>query len=321
MKVLGRRAVIATAGALAATGTASAQDYPTKPIRIISPFGPGTATDTVARVIGNEIGKLTGQAVVIENKPGAEGQIGAQAAAAAAPDGYTVFITTQTTQAINPHVYKSLTYDPVKNFTPVCGLTLGAQIVMVKNELPVKTVAEFIALAKKEPGKLSFGSGNGSSRGGAELFRVMAKIDLLGVPYKSQPQAVSDLLGGRIDIIFSDFTAGLPAVLDGRTRGIAVTSDEPIPGLEQFPTVASTVPGFEMWAWTAAYLPAGTPKPIVDKLNALIREAMKSESYLTLTKTTYGIPFPGTPEELAAFQASETKKWGEIVKVAGMQEP
>ena len=317
MRLLGWLAAILAAGAL----PASAQDYPSKPIRIIAPFGPGTATDTVARVIGNEIGKLTGQAVVIENKPGAEGQIGAQAAATAAPDGYTLFITTQTTQAINPHVYKSLTYDPVKNFTPVCGITLGAQIVMVKNELPVKTVAEFIALAKKEPGKLSFGSGNGSSRGGAELFRVMAKIDLLGVPYKTQPQAVSDLLGGRIDIIFSDFTAGLPAVLDGRARGIAVTSKKPIPGLEQFPTVDSTVPGFEMWAWTAAYAPAGTPKPIVDKLNALIREAMKSESYLTLTRTTYGIPFPGTPEELAAFQASETKKWGEIVTVAGMQEP
>lgn len=317
MRVLGWLAAIAMAGAL----PAAAQDYPNKPIRIISPFGPGTATDTVARVIGNELGKLTGQAVVIENKPGAEGQIGAQAAAAAPPDGYTVFITTQTTQAINPHVYKSLTYDPVKNFTPVCGLTLGAQIVMVKNELPVKTIADFIALAKKESGKLSFGSGNGSSRGGAELFRVMAKIDLLGVPYKSQPQAVSDLLGGRIDIIFSDFTAGLPAVLDGRARGIAVTSDKPIPGLEQYPTVASTVPGFEMWAWTAAYVPAGTPKPVVDKLNALIREAMKSESYLTLTKTTFGIPFPGTPEELATFQASETKKWGEIVRVAGMQEP
>jgi tripartite-type tricarboxylate transporter receptor subunit TctC len=321
MKVLGRRAAIATAGALAVTGQASAQDFPSKPIRVIAPFGPGTATDTVARVIANELGKLTGQSVVIENKPGAEGQIGAQAAAAAAPDGYTVFITTQTTQAINQHVYKSLTYDPVKSFAPVSGLTLGAQIVMVKNELPVKTVAEFIALAKKEPGKLSFGSGNGSSRGGAELFRVMAKIDVLGVPYKTQPQAIGDLLGGRIDIIFSDFTAGLPAVLDGRARGIAVTSKKPIPGLEQFPTVDSTVPGFEMWAWTAAYVPVGTPKPIVDKLNALIREAMKSESYLTLTKTTYGIPFPGTPEELAAFQASETKKWGEIVTVAGMQEP
>jgi tripartite-type tricarboxylate transporter receptor subunit TctC len=317
MRLLGWLAVFVAAGAL----PASAQDYPSKPIRIIAPFGPGTGTDTVARVIGNEIGKLTGQAVVIENKPGAEGQIGAQAAAAAAPDGYTVFITTQTTQAINPHVYKSLTYDPVKSFTPVCGIGLGAQIVMVKNELPVKTVAEFIALAKKEPGKLSFGSGNGSSRGGAELFRVMAKIDVLGVPYKTQPQAVTDLMGGRIDIIFSDFTAGLPAVLDGRARGIGVTSKKPIPGLEQFPTVDSTVPGFEMWAWTAAYVPAGTPKPIVDKLNALVREAMKSEGYLTLTRTTYGIPFPGTPEELAAFQASETKKWGEIVTVAGMKEP
>ena len=317
MRLLGWLAAIVVLGAL----PVSAQDYPSKPLRVVAPFGPGTATDTVARVIANELGKLTGQPVVVDNKPGAEGQIGAQTAAQAAPDGYTLFITTQTTQAINPHVYKSLTYDPVKSFTPVCGLTLGAQVVMVKNELPVKTVADFIALAKKEPGKLSFGSGNGSSRGGAELFRVMAKIDLLGVPYKSQPQAVADLLGGRIDIIFSDFTAGLPAVLDGRARGIGVTSKKPIPGLEQFPPVDATVPGFEMWAWTAVYVPAGTPRPIVDKLNALVREAMKSESYLTLTRTTYGIPFPGTPEDLAAFQASETKKWGEIVKVAGMQEP
>jgi tripartite-type tricarboxylate transporter receptor subunit TctC len=297
------------------------QDFPAKPIRIIAPFGPGTATDTVARVIAAEMGKLTGQSVVVENKPGAEGQIGAQAAAAAAPDGCTMFITTQTTQAMNQHIYKSLAYDPVKSFTPVCGLTLGAQVVMVKNELPVKTIAEFIALAKQQPGKLTFGSGNGSSRGGAELFRVMSKIELLGVPYKTQPQAVTDLMGGRIDIIFSDFTAGLPAVLDGRARGIAVTSKKPIPGLEQFPTVDSTVPGFEMWAWTAAYVPAGTPRPIVDRLNALVREAMKSESYLTLTRTTHGIPFPGTPDELAGFQAAETKKWGEIVTVAGMKEP
>jgi tripartite-type tricarboxylate transporter receptor subunit TctC len=299
----------------------AAQDFPSKPIRIIAPFGPGTATDTVARVIGAEIGKLTGQAVVIENKPGAEGQIGAQAAATAPPDGYTVFITTQTTQAINQHVYKSLPYDPVKSFAPISGLTLGAQVVMVKNELPVKTVAELIDLAHKEPGKLSFGSGNGSSRGGAELFRIMAKVDLLGVPYKTQPQAIGDLLGGRLDVIFSDFTTGLPPVLDGRARGIAVTSKKPIEGLTQFPTVDQTVPGFEMWAWTAAYVPTGTPRPIVDKLNALVREAMKSETYRTLTRTTYGMGFPGSPEELAAFQASETKKWGEIVTVAGMKEP
>jgi tripartite-type tricarboxylate transporter receptor subunit TctC len=317
MRRLGWLMAIAAAWAL----PVSAQEFPSKPIRIIAPFGPGTATDTVARVVAAEMGKLTGQSVVVENKPGAEGQIGAQAAAGAAPDGYTMFITTQTTQAMNAHVYKSLAYDPVKSFAPISGLTLGAQVVMVKNELPVKTVGELIALARKEPGKLSFGSGNGSSRGGAELFRIMAKVDLLGVPYKTQPQAVSDLLGGRIDVIFCDFTTGLPPVLDGRARGIAVTSKERIPGLDQFPTVDSTVPGFEMWAWTAAYVPAGTPRPIVDKLNALVREAMKSESYKTLTRTTFGVAFPGSPEELAAFQAAESKKWGEIVTVAGMKEP
>ena len=301
---------------------AAAQDYPNKPIRIVTAFGPGTATDVAARVIGAEIATQTGQSVVIENKPGAEGQIAAQAAAAAAPDGYTLFFTTQTTQAINPHVYKALAYDPVKSFAPVAGITQGPQIVMVRNDLPAKTIGELIALAKAQPGKLSFGSGNGSSRGGAELFKIMAKVDLLGVPYKTQPQAVADLLGGRIDVIFSDFTAGLPAVLDGRARGLAVTSKEKIPGLEQFPTVAASgVPGFEIVAWTALYAPAGTPKPIVEKLNVLVRTATGSTAYKNLVKTTYGTSFTGSPEDLAAFQAAETKKWGEIVTTAGMKEP
>ena len=301
---------------------AAAQDYPSRPIRIIAPFGAGTATDIAARTVGAALSSQTGQPVVIENKPGAEGQIGAQAAASAPADGYTLFITTQTTQAMNIHVYKSLPYDPVKSFAPVSGLSLGAQVVMVRNDLPVKTIGELIALAKAQPGKLSFGSGNGSSRGGAELFRIMAKVDLLGVPYKTQPQAISDLMGGRIDVIFSDFTTGLPPVLDGRARGLAVTSKDRLPGLEKFPTVdESGVPGFEMWAWTAAYVPAGTPRPIVDKLNALIREAMKSEAYRNLTRTTFGVPFSGSPEDLAAFQATETKKWGAIVETAGMKEP
>ena len=317
MRMLGLLAGMAVALAM----PAAAQDYPTKPIRIVVPFGSGTATDIVARTVGAEIASRTGQAVVIDNKPGAEGQIGAQAAATSAPDGYTLFITTQTTQAINIHVYKSLPYDPVKSFAPVSGLSLGAQVVMVKNELSAKTIGELIALARKQPGKLSFGSGNGSSRGGAELFRIMAKVDLLGVPYKTQPQAVSDLLGGRIDVIFCDFTTGLPPVLDGRARGLAVTSKKRIAGLDQFPTVDETVPGFEMWAWTAAFVPAGTPQPIVDKLNALVREAVASEAYRTLTRTTYGVPFAGSPDELASFQANETKKWGEIVTVAGMKEP
>lgn len=301
---------------------AVAQDYPSRPIKIITAFGPGTATDLAARAIGQGIAAQTGQTVVIDNKPGAEGQIAAQSAATAVPDGYTLFFTTQTTQAINPHVYKSLAYDPVKSFAPIAGITLGAQIVMVRNDLPAKTIQEFVALAKAQPGKLSFGSGNGSSRGGAELFRIMTKIDLLGVPYRTQPQAVADLLGGRTDIIFSDFTVGLPPVLDGRARGLAVTSKQRIPGLEQFPTVdESGVPGFEMWAWTALYAPAGTPRPIIDRLNALVRQAAKSPAYLNLLKTSHGISFVGSPEELAAFQATETKKWAEIVSTAGMKEP
>ena len=301
---------------------AAAQDYPARPIKIITAFGPGTATDIAARAIGQDIAVQTGQTVVIDNKPGAEGQIAAQSAAAAAPDGYTLFFTTQTTQAINPHVYKSLAYDPVKSFAPIAGITLGAQIVMVRTDLPAKTIQEFIALAKAQPGKLSFGSGNGSSRGGAELFRIMTRTDLLGVPYKTQPQAITDLLGGRIDIIFSDFTVGLPPVLDGRARGLAVTSKQRIPGLDQFPTVdESGVPGFEMWAWTAMYAPAGTPKPIIDRLNALVRQAAKSPAYLNLLKANYGVSFVGSPEELAAFQATETKKWAEIVSIAGMKEP
>jgi tripartite-type tricarboxylate transporter receptor subunit TctC len=317
MRMLGLLAGMAMVLAL----PVAAQDYPTKPIRIVVPFGPGTATDIVARTVGAQLSSKIGQPVVIENKPGAEGQIGAQAAATAAPDGYTLFITTQTTQAMAVHIYKALPYDPVKSFAPISGLSLGAQVVMVKNELPVKTVGELIELARAQPGKLSFGSGNGSSRGGAELFRIMAKVDLLGVPYKTQPQAISDLMGDRIDVIFSDFTTGLPPVLDGRARGLAVTSKKRIPGLEQFPTVDESVPGFEMWAWTAAYAPAGTPRPIVDKLNTLVREAVASEAYRALTRTTYGVPFSGSPEELAAFQASETRKWGEIIAVAGMKEP
>jgi tripartite-type tricarboxylate transporter receptor subunit TctC len=308
-------------GILQATPLA-AQDFPKRSIHIIAPFGPGTATDTVARVVAAEMSRRTGQSVVVDNRPGAEGQIGAQAAAAAAPDGYTIFVTTQTTQAINQHVYKSLPYDPVKSFAPISGLSSGAQIVMVRNDLPVKSIPELIALARSQPGKLTFGSGNGSARGAAELFRIMAKVDLLGVPYKTQPQVIADLLGGRIDVTFSDFTTGLPPVRDGRARGLAVTSPERYRGLEQFPTVAeSGLPGYESRPWNAAYAPAGTPRPIIDRLNRLIREAVASEAYQTLLRTTLGVPFPGSPEELAAWQEKEIVKWGEVVRIAGMKEP
>jgi tripartite-type tricarboxylate transporter receptor subunit TctC len=299
----------------------AAQDFPTRPIHIIAPFGPGTATDTVARVLAAELQRQTGQSVVVDNRAGAEGQIGAQAAAAAAPDGYTLFVTTQTTQSINQHVYKKLPYDPVTSFAPISALSGGAQMVIVRNDLPVKTIPEFIALAREQPGKLTFGSGNGSARGAAELFRIMAKVDLLGVPYKTQTQVIADLLGGRIDVTFSDFTTGLPSVRDGRARGLAVTSPQRYPGLDQFPAVAEFIPGYESRPWNAVYAPAGTPRPVIDKLNRLVRDAVASEAYRNLLKTTLAVPFAGSPEDLAAWQETETKKWGEIVRIAGMKEP
>ncbi len=306
MKTLGLLAGMAVSLVL----PVAAQDFPSKPIRIIAPFGPGTATDTVARVVAAEIGKLTGQSVVIENKPGAEGQIGAQAAAAAAPDGYTMFITTQTTQAINQHVYKTLAYDPVKSFTPVSGLTLGAQIVMVKNELPVKTVAELIALARKEPGKLSFGSGNGSAAAAPSCFASWQKSTCWACPTNPnrRPSAIF-----WAAVLTSSSPTSRPACRWCSTAaraGLAVTSKKSIPGLDQFPPVDETVPGFEMWAWTAAYVPAGTPRPIVEKLNELVRAALKSEFVPTLTRTTYGVPFPGTPEELRRLPGERRRRSG-----------
>jgi tripartite-type tricarboxylate transporter receptor subunit TctC len=307
---------------IASIAPVAAQDYPTKPIHIIAPFGPGTATDTVARVVAAELTRLSGQAAVVDNKPGAEGQIGAQAAALAPPDGYTLFVTTQTTQSINQHVYKTLPYDPVKSFAPISGLSGGAQMVMVRSDLGVKTIAELIALARAQPGKLTFGSGNGSARGAAELFKIMAKVDLLGVPYKTQTQVIADLLGGRIDVTFSDFTTGLPSVRNGQARGLAVTSLERYPGLEEYPTVAeSGVPGYESRPWNAVYAPAGTPRSIVDKLNGWMREAVASDAYRRLLKINLGVPFAGSPEDLAAWQEAETRKWGEIVRIAGMKEP
>jgi tripartite-type tricarboxylate transporter receptor subunit TctC len=172
----------------------AAQDYPTRPIRVIAPFAPGTATDTAVRAVASELSRLTGQPVKVDNLPGADGQTGMQAAASAPPDGYTILITTQTTQSINPYIYKPLPYDPVKSFAPVSALSGAAQIVLVRKDLDVRSITGLIALAKEQPGKLTYGTGNGSSRGAAELFKMMAQVDLRSVAYKDQPLALADLL-------------------------------------------------------------------------------------------------------------------------------
>ena len=319
---MNRRCTLALAAALAFTGTAAlAQGFPAKPITFVVPFAAGSATDQLARALGADITAQTKQSVVVDNKAGASGFIAAQQVARAAPDGHTVLITTNTTQAANEHLYKKLPYDPVKDFAPLSLLGKGGQIMVVRADYPTKTVGEFLARAKKEPGKLSFGSGSSSSRTAGELLQQMADIKLLHVPYKSNPIAVTDLLGGQIDTMITDMSTGLPQVKAGKLRALGVSSAKRSPLAPEVPTIAEAgVKGYEMGYWFAAYAPAGTPPAVVKRLNELLVHAAKSPEAAKAFYEPSGTEVAtSSPEDLTKFQAAESQKWGRIIKAAGIQ--
>lgn len=309
------------AATLALAGAAQAQTFPDKSITFVVPFAAGTATDQIARALGNGVTAESKQSVVIDNKAGASGFIASQYVAKAAPDGYTVLITTNTTHAANEHLYKKLPYDPVKDFAPITGLGKGGQIMVVSPSFPAKTVAEFIALAKKEPGKYSFGSGSSSSRMAGELLQQMADIKLLHVPYKSNTLAVTDLLGGQINMMITDTATGLPQVKAGKLRALGMSSAARSPLAPDVPTIAeSGVKGYEMGYWFAAYAPAKTPPAVVKRLNELLVKVARSEAARsTFYEPTGTEVFTTTPEEMAKFQTAESQKWGRIVKAAGIE--
>jgi tripartite-type tricarboxylate transporter receptor subunit TctC len=319
-----RRSLTLSAAALALVpllGHAQQQAFPEKPITFVVPFAAGTATDQIARALGNSITAETKQPVVIDNKAGASGFIASQQAAKAPADGYTVLITTNTTHAANEHLFKKLPYDPVKDFAPVTALGKGGQIMVVNPSFPAKSVAEFVALAKKEPGKYSFGSGSSSSRMAGELLQQMADIKLLHVPYKSNTLAVTDLLGGQIHMMITDAATGLPQVKAGKLRALGVSSAARSPLAPDVPTISEAgVKGYEMGYWFAAYAPAKTPPAVVKRLNELLVKAAKSESAKTAFYEPTGTEvFTTSPEELAKFQTAESQKWGRIVKAAGIE--
>jgi tripartite-type tricarboxylate transporter receptor subunit TctC len=316
MKAIHRLAAVAAA---LATTLACAQDYPAKPITFVVPFAAGSATDQIARAMGQSVTTDTKQAVVIDNKPGASGFIAASQVAKASADGYTVLITTNTTHAANEHLYKALPYDPVKDFAPVTLLGKGGQIMIVNPKVEAKTVAEFVALAKKNPGKLTFGSGSSSSRIAGELLQQMAGIQILHVPYKSNPLAITDLLGGQIDMMITDTSTGLPQVKGGKVRALGVTAPKRIALAPDIPTIDEAgVKGYEMGYWFAAYVPAKTPAAVVKRLNELLVAATKSATAKSFYESTGTDPAVSTPDELAKFQTSESQKWGRIVKAAGI---
>src|SRR5258706_4429849 len=267
-RITRRAALLALSAALLPSiAFAQATKYPERPITFIVPFAAGSATDQLARALGQSITDQTKQAVVVDNKAGASGMIAAQAAAKAAPDGYTVLITTNTTHAANEHLYKKLAYDPVKDFVPVTGLGKGGQVLVVRADSPYKSVGDILAKAKKDPNKLSFGSGSSSSRVAGEMFKQLSHTEILHVPYKSNPNAITDLLGGQIDLMITDTATGVPQINRGKLRALGVSTIKRIPMLPDVPTIDEAgAKGQDMGYWFAAYAPAKRPAPVVGAL-------------------------------------------------------
>jgi len=299
---------------------APAQEYPAKPVTFFVPFAAGSATDTLARSLGQGMSAETRQNVLIDNRPGANGIIATQAFIRTAPDGYAVLIATNTTHAANEHLYKKIPYDPVKDFAPVTALARGGQVMVVNPRVPARTVKEFIALAKSQPGKLTFGGGSSSSRVASELFQQMAGLKLVHVPYKSNPMAVSDLVGGHIDMMITDVVTGLPQVEAGKLRALGVSSPQRLPNVPDLPTIAEAgVKGYELTFWFAAYLPAKAPPAVAARLRELFINATKSAPAQSFFKTTGIEAWTTTSAELAKFQSAESTKWAKVIKAAGIQ--
>ncbi len=300
---------------------AAAQGFPERPITFVVPFAAGSGTDQLARALAVPVGAATGQAVIVENKGGANGFIASQYVARAAPDGYTVLIGGVTTHAADEHLFKSLPYDPVNDFEPLTLLGTGGQIMVVNPKFPAKTVAEFVAMAKAQPGKYSFASGSSSSRMAGELLQQLAGIKLLHVPYKSNSLAIADVLGGQVDMIITDTITGLPQVKAGTLRALGVSGSRRSPLAPDIPTIAEAgVKGYEIGYWFAAYAPAKTPPAVVAKLNKLLVDAVHSESARAAFFGPSGVDTTtSSPEELAKFQATESARWGRIISAAHIE--
>jgi tripartite-type tricarboxylate transporter receptor subunit TctC len=308
------------AAAMLAGAQSQAQSYPSKPITIVVPFAAGSGTDQQARAAAQALTAEYNIPVIVDNRAGASGFIAAQYVAKAAPDGYTVLMTTNTTHAANEHLYKKLPYDPVKDFTPVALLSKGQMLLLVNPASPVKSVADLIAAAKKSPGKLNFGSGSSSSRVASELLKQMAQIDVVNVPYKSNPMAITDLLGGQVDFMFADGPTALPQVNGGKLRALAASGSKRMQSAATIPTVEETgIRGYDMSYWTAVYLPPAAPAAVTNKLNEMFLKVSTAPSMVAFQAATSGEASPSTPADLAKFQAAESLKWGRVIRAAGIE--
>jgi tripartite-type tricarboxylate transporter receptor subunit TctC len=303
----------------AIAGRASAETYPSRPIKLIVPFPAGGPTDVQARIVAQEMSKTLGQQIVIENKGGAGGSIAAQAAATSAPDGYTVFFATGGTHGINPSLYKNVPYDAVKDFDPVVFISTSPNVFVANPKFPANTIAELIDYAKKNPGKVNYATaGLGTTTHmSAELLQSVTGVNLVHVPYRGGGPAMNDLLGGQIELMVDGLPSAMPHIKAGSIKALGITTSARTASAPEIPTVAATVPGFEALAWFGLVVPKGTPKEAIDKLNAEANLALRSD----LVKTRYAElgadPVGGSPQDLERQIASELKKWAGVVKATG----
>lgn len=318
LSLLAAASVTAVAGAQAVT---KEPPYPTKPIRFVVPFPPGGTADIQARVLGERLAQRLGQQVMVDNRPGASGNIGMEMVARSPADGYTMVIAMVSSWAVNPHIYK-LPYNVITDFAHIINVSTTPGVLSVHPSLPVKTVKDLIALARQKPGELTYGSSGigGFEQMSAELFDSMAKVKMTHVPYKGAAPALVDLVGGHIQVFFAPITPTLPYIQSGRVRGLAITSGTRSDVLPKVPTIAeSGVPGYENLTWSAIGAPARTPRPIVDRLNkelmAVLQTPEVKESFHTMGAAITG----GTPEQCRDYLKSEVAKFGNIVKEAGIK--
>ncbi len=300
---------------------AQAQTYPNRPVTIVLGFTPGAASDTAARLVGEHLNTALGQPIVLDNRAGASGNIAAAYVARSAPDGYTLMVGVDAVMTSNVHLFKSVPFDPVKDFAPITGMGANIICLAVNTALPVNSVAEFIAYAKANPGKVNYGSsGAGSPHHLAgELLRGKAGIDITHVPYKGGGAAANDLLGGHINAAFLSLSAAVPLISSGKIKILAMVEKQRYAEMKDIPTISETVPGFEMNSWLGLFAPAGTPQPIVDRLNAEVGKILKIAAVKDRLATLGLAVAPSTPAELAEIVSSGLALRGQLVKAAGIQ--
>ncbi|MCM5680451.1 tripartite tricarboxylate transporter substrate binding protein [Schlegelella sp. S2-27] len=322
---MNRRHLLAVAAACClAAGTAAAQsaDYPNRPVKWVVPFPPAGAMDVIARTLGEHMGQALGQTFVIENKPGAGGNIGVDMVAKSPADGYTMMIVANG-MAVNQFLYARLSYDPVKDFTPVSLVAVVPNVLVTHAaRAKVHTVPEVIAQARSRPGEVMYASaGNGTSiHLAAELFNSMAGVDMVHVPYKGSGPAVTDLIGGQVEYMFDSVTSARPHIESGKLRAIAVTTAKRSSALPGVPTIAeSGLPGYELAPWFAVYMPAGTPQPVVKKINQALLDAMKLPAVQQRFAAIGAEPIGSTPQQLARHLQAEMDKWGKVIRERGIR--